>query len=58
MSTPKQKRNLLYFKQKREIVDYATKHPKSTQQQIADYFSIFWDLHEKPRTVGDILSNK
>jgi len=42
MSTPKWKRNLLDFKQKREIIDYAMKHPKSTQQQIANYFSIFW----------------
>ena len=51
MSTPKQKRDLFYFKQKREIVDYATKHPKSTRQQIADYFSIFGELPVKHRTV-------
>ena len=30
----------------------------STQQQIADYFSIFRELPVKHRTVGDILSNK
>ena len=58
MYTPKQKRDLLYFKQKREIVDYVTKHPKSTRQQIADYFSIFGELPVKHRTVRGILSNK
>ena len=34
------------------------KHHKSTLQQIANYFSIFWELSLKRRTVGDILSNK
>jgi len=29
MSTPNRKRNLLDFKQKREIIDYAMKHPKA-----------------------------
>jgi hypothetical protein len=32
MSTRKRKRNLLNFKQKREIIDYAMKHPKSTER--------------------------
>ena len=59
MSTPNRKRNLLDFKQKREIIDYAMKHPiKSIQQQIADYFSIFLELPVKRRTVRDVLSNK
>jgi hypothetical protein len=48
MSTPNRKRNLLDFKQKREIIDYAMKHPiKSIQQQIADYFSIFFGITRK-----------
>ena len=36
------------------------KHHKSTQLQIADYFSIFMELPVlvKRRTVGDIPSNK
>jgi len=34
------------------------KHPKSTLQQIANYFSIFGELPVKRRTVRDILSNK
>jgi hypothetical protein len=34
------------------------KHPKSTLQQIANYFSIFGELPVKRRTVGDILSKK
>jgi hypothetical protein len=36
------------------------KHHKSTQLQIADYFSIFRELPVlvKRRTVGDIPSNK
>jgi hypothetical protein len=29
MSTPKWKRNLLDFKQNREIIDYAMEHPKA-----------------------------
>ena len=40
MFTPKWKRNLLDFKRKCEIIDNAMKHPKVTQQQIIDYFSI------------------
>ena len=58
MYTPKRKRNLLEFKQKREIIDYAMKYPKSTQKKTADYFSIFRKLPIKRRTVGDIISNK
>ena len=37
MSTPNRKKNLLDFKQKRAIIDYAMK-------QIVDYFSIFREL--------------
>jgi hypothetical protein len=33
-------------------------NPKSTQKQIADYFSIFGELLVKHRTVEDIISNK
>ena len=55
MSTPKRKRNLFDFKQKHEIIDYAMKHHKSTQQQVADYFSIFEKVPVKRRTVEDIL---
>jgi len=44
LSIPKWKRNLLDFKQKHEIIDYAMKHPKRTQQQITDYFSIFLEF--------------
>ena len=58
MYTPKRKRNLLDFKQKREIIDYAMKYPKSTLEKRSDYFSIFGELLVKRRTVGDILSNK
>jgi hypothetical protein len=58
MSTRIRKRNLLNFKQKREIIDYAMKHPKSTQQQTADYFSVVGEVLVKSRTIGDILSNK
>jgi len=58
MSTPNRKRNLLDFKQKHEIIDYAVKHPKALGQQITDYFSIFRELPVKRRTVRDILSNK
>jgi hypothetical protein len=58
MYTTKQKRNLLDFNQKLEIIDYAMKYPKSTQKKPADYFSIFRELPIKRRTVGDILSNK
>ena len=58
MSTSKRKRNLLDFKEKREIIDYEMKHPKSTRQQRADYFSIFGELLVKHRTVEDIISNK
>jgi len=58
MLTPKRKRILLDFRQKREIVDYFTNHPKCTQQQIADYFTTLWDVPVKRRTVGDILANK
>jgi hypothetical protein len=58
MSTPNWKRNLLDFKQKHEIIDYAVKHPKALWQQIAYYFSIFRELPVKRRTVRDILSNK
>ena len=58
MSMPKRNINLLDFRQKREIVDYFTNHPKCTQQQIADYFTTLWDVPVKHRTVGDILANK
>ena len=60
MSIQKWKRNLSDFKQKHEIIDYAMKHHKSTQLQIADYLSIFRKLPVlvKRRTVGDIPSNK
>jgi hypothetical protein len=47
MSTPRRKRNLLDFKYKHEIIDYAKKHPKSMPQQIANYFSIFWGITRK-----------
>jgi hypothetical protein len=58
MSTPKQKRNLLDFKQKSEIIDYATEHPKSTQQQIANYFSIFGGNTVKPRFIAPRFTAK
>ena len=58
MFTPKWKRNLLDFKRKCEIIDNVMKHPKVTQQQITDYFSICWELPIKHRTVKDIISNK
>ena len=58
MYTPKQKRNLLDFKQKRKIIDHGMEYPKSTQKKPADYFSIFLELPMKCRTVRDILSNK
>ena len=51
MSTPKRNINLLDFRQKREIVDYFTNHPKCTQQQIADYFTTLWDVPVRHRTV-------
>ena len=56
MSSLKRKRNLLDDKQKREIISYAKENPKLTQQQIADNFTIKWDLPIKRRTVGDILN--
>ena len=58
MYTPKWWRNLLDFKQKREIIDYSMTYPKSIQKKTADYFSVFGELSIKCRTVGDILSNK
>ena len=58
MSTPRGKRNLLDFKQKRKIIDYAMKHHKSTQQQIPDYFSMLEGGHVKRRAAVDIISNK
>ena len=57
MSTPERKRNLFDLKQKHEIIAYAMKHHKSTQQQVADYLSFFGKLPVKRRTVADILSN-
>jgi hypothetical protein len=51
ISPSKCNRNLLDFRQKREIVDYFTNHPKCTQQQIADYFTTLWDVPVKHRTV-------
>ena len=58
MSTPKWKRNLFDFKQKHEIIAYAMKHHKSTQQQVADYLSFLGKLPVKCKIVSDILSNK
>ena len=57
MSTPERKRNLFDLKQKHEIIAYAMKHHKSTQQQVADYLSFLGKLPVKRRTVTDILSN-
>jgi hypothetical protein len=52
MSTPERKRNLFDLKQKHEIIAYAMKHHKSTQQQVADYF--LGKLPVKRRIVTDI----
>jgi len=57
MSTPNRKRNLLDFKQKCEIIDYAMKHPKAFSHRLLLYFFLV-KLPVKRRTVGDILSNK
>jgi hypothetical protein len=58
MLSLKRKRNLLYHKQEREIISCAKENPKLTQQQIADNFTIKWDLLIKRRTVGVILNKK
>ena len=58
MSTPKWKRVLLDFVQKKEILDYYKEHQKSTQQQISDVITTKWDLPINRRTVGDILTKK
>ena len=58
MSTPKRKRTVLDDVQKRSILKYVEDNPKATQQQVADHFSIYWDIPVKRRTVGDIISRK
>jgi hypothetical protein len=58
MLSLKRKRNLLDDKQKREIINYAKENQNLTQQQIADNFTIKFDLPIKRRTVGNILNKK
>ena len=57
MSTPKRKRNLLDFEQKREIIDCNETIIKALNNKYQIIFFIIWELPVKHRTVEDI-SNK
>ena len=48
----------LTVSQKKEICEFKDKHAKSTQEQIAEYFSGKWSFHIARRTVGDVLKRK
>ena len=58
MESRKRKRIVLEPSRKLEIVKYANEHPKASQQDVANYFSVLWDYPVNRRTVGDILARR
>ena len=58
MESRKRKRIVLEPSRKSEIVKYANEHPKASQQDVANYFSVLWDYPVNRRTVGDILARR
>lgn len=43
---------------KMDIIEYREKHQKSTQQEIADFFTSLFGVDVKRRTVGDLIAIK
>ncbi|KAJ8309151.1 hypothetical protein KUTeg_014025 [Tegillarca granosa] len=60
MSEPPAKRRRTQFTiaEKKEIISYKNDHPKSSQDEIASYFTLEWGKTVGRSTVGDILRDK
>ena len=56
--TGKRKRSAYTVAQKQELIQYQDKHPKASQQAIADHFTTVWGCNVGRRTVGDILQQR